>query len=50
MGTDDHLATIPLGRYARPEEIAFGALFLASNEASYATGSMLVLDGGYLAR
>lgn len=49
-GTDDHLATIPLGRYARPEEIAFGALFLASNEASYATGSMLVLDGGYLAR
>jgi NAD(P)-dependent dehydrogenase (short-subunit alcohol dehydrogenase family) len=44
------LGTIPLGRFSQPEEIAFGALFLASGEASYATGSTLVLDGGYTAR
>lgn len=44
------LAAIPLGRFCDPEEIAYGALFLASSESSYATGSTLVLDGGYLAR
>jgi NAD(P)-dependent dehydrogenase (short-subunit alcohol dehydrogenase family) len=44
------LEQIPLGRFCQPEEIAAGALFLASDEASYATGSCLVLDGGYLAR
>lgn len=44
------LEAIPLGRFSQPEEIAFGALFLASDEASYATGSTLVLDGGYTAR
>jgi NAD(P)-dependent dehydrogenase (short-subunit alcohol dehydrogenase family) len=44
------LEAIPLGRFSEPEEIAAGALFLASDEASYATGSCLVLDGGYLAR
>jgi len=41
---------IPLGRFSRPREIAYGALFLASEDASFATGSTLVLDGGYLAR
>lgn len=44
------LAAIPLGRLSRPEEIACGALFLASDEASYVTGSTLVVDGGYLAK
>jgi NAD(P)-dependent dehydrogenase (short-subunit alcohol dehydrogenase family) len=44
------LETIPLGRFSQPEEIAAGALFLASDEASYTTGSCLVIDGGYLAR
>lgn len=44
------LAAIPLGRFCQPEEIAFGALFLASDESSYATGSCVVLDGGYLAK
>lgn len=39
--------THPLGRMAEPEEIAAGILFLASDEASFMTGSELVIDGGY---
>ena len=40
----------PLGRLGRPEDIAYGALYLASDEASFVTGTALVIDGGYLAR
>jgi|TARA_R110002167_G_scaffold70337_6_gene198200 cyclopentanol dehydrogenase len=39
-----------LKRPAQPEEIANGILFLASDEASYMTGSELVIDGGYTAQ
>jgi NAD(P)-dependent dehydrogenase (short-subunit alcohol dehydrogenase family) len=35
-----------LNRLARPEEIAYGVLFLASDEASFVTGHALVVDGG----
>jgi len=37
---------LTLGRAGRPEEIANGTLFLASNESSFMTGSQLFLDGG----
>jgi NAD(P)-dependent dehydrogenase (short-subunit alcohol dehydrogenase family) len=40
----------PMGRAGRPEEIAHGAVFLASDESSFMTGSELVIDGGYLAQ
>jgi len=40
----------PILRYARPEEIAKGILFLASDDSSYSVGSMLILDGGYTAQ
>jgi len=40
----------PLGRLGRPEEVAYAALYLASDEAAFATGSALVLDGGLTAR
>src|SRR5579859_4555573 len=42
------IATVPLGRYGRPEEIAAGVVFLASPQASYVTGTLLNIDGGLL--
>ena len=39
-------ASIPLGRHARPEEIAALFAFLASEESSYLTGAVVSIDGG----
>ena len=41
---------LPLKRVGRTEEVGYAALFLASDESSYITGSDLVIDGGYVAR
>lgn len=43
------LGSIPMGRLAKPEEVARGVLFLASDFASYVTGTSLAVDGGLLA-
>jgi 3-oxoacyl-[acyl-carrier protein] reductase len=39
-------ASIPVGRYGTPDDIAVAAAFLASQEASYIAGQVLVVDGG----
>jgi NAD(P)-dependent dehydrogenase (short-subunit alcohol dehydrogenase family) len=41
---------VPLGRLGKPEEIAHGALFLASDDSSFMTGASLLMDGGIIAR
>jgi NAD(P)-dependent dehydrogenase (short-subunit alcohol dehydrogenase family) len=40
----------PLGHVGEPEDIAYGVVYLASDEAAFVTGSELVIDGGYTAR
>lgn len=42
----DFASDAPLNRLGRPDEVAAGALFLASDEASFVTGAHLVIDGG----
>ncbi len=43
-------SAVPLGRIGTTEDIAYGALYLASDESSFVTGSELVIDGGYIAQ
>jgi NAD(P)-dependent dehydrogenase (short-subunit alcohol dehydrogenase family) len=43
------LARVPLSRMGKPEEIADLVVFLASDKSSYITGSIVVIDGGWLA-
>jgi len=44
------ISRIPLGRYGEPDEVAYGVLYLASDESSFVTGSELVIDGGWTAQ
>jgi len=46
---DDRAAGVPLGRRARPEEIAACVLYLLSDESAFVTGASYVLDGGFTA-
>ena len=46
---DAHIATIPAGRYGRPEELGAVVAFLASERASYVTGQLIAVDGGLIA-
>ena len=41
------ISLVPMKRFGKPDEIAYGAVFLASDESSFMTGSDLVIDGGY---
>jgi 3-oxoacyl-[acyl-carrier protein] reductase len=45
----ERLATIPAGRYGRPQELAAVVGFLASEQASYVTGQLIAVDGGLIA-
>ena len=46
----ERMKLVPMGRFGTPEEVAFGVLYLASDEASFVTGSELVIDGGHTAQ
>ena len=52
--SDEYIAGVtaahPIGRIGEPEEVAAAILFLASDEASFITGAILPVDGGYLAQ
>lgn len=43
-------AATPMGRMGRPEEIAYGSLYLCSDEADFVTGAELIIDGGWFAQ
>jgi NAD(P)-dependent dehydrogenase (short-subunit alcohol dehydrogenase family) len=44
------VSRIPLGRMGTPEDVAYGVLYLASDESAFVTGSELVIDGGRTAQ
>jgi len=47
---EESSAYIPMGRFGKPTEIANAVLFLASDEASFVTGHLLLVDGGNTAQ
>ena len=49
-GENEDLKNYPLGRYANPEDVAWGIVYLLSNAASWVTGTNMVIDGGLTAQ
>jgi meso-butanediol dehydrogenase/(S,S)-butanediol dehydrogenase/diacetyl reductase len=49
-GRKQRLALHPMGRFGQPDDIASAAVFLASDESGWTTGSVLTIDGGYSAQ
>ena len=49
-GRADKVAATPLRRLGEVMDVAYGVLYLASDEASFVTGTELVIDGGYIAQ
>ena len=47
---DEVVSSIPVGKMGEPDDVAYGVLYLASDESKYVTGSELVIDGGFTAR
>lgn len=45
---EKYIRKIPLGRYGQPQDVANAVLFLASDEASFITGTEIVVDGGQI--
>ncbi len=46
LSDEEQMRRVPLGRIGRPEDIAYAVIYLASDEASFVTGSEVVVDGG----
>ncbi len=46
----ERMQRLPMGRIGKPEEVAYGVIYLASDESSFVTGSELVIDGGTTAQ
>jgi len=46
---DQIVSTVPVGRIGASEEIAGAGLYLASNGSKFATGTSLIVDGGFIA-
>ena len=47
---ESYISRVPLGRIGAVEEVAYGILYMASDESSFATGSELGIDGGWTAQ
>ena len=47
---DNDIKRYPLGYFGEPDDVAYGVLFLASDEGRFVTGTKLVIDGGYTAQ
>ena len=52
-GTEKHQSLVdlhPIGHLGEPDDIAYGIVYLASDESKFMTGAELVIDGGYTAQ